>query len=63
MKKLILLCSVAAICPTTAFAQSAGTQDFEKEEEAIVITGTRNQQVGGVIAPDTPKAKAVLTQE
>ena len=61
MKKLILLCSAAAICPTTAFAQSTGSQDFE--EEAIVITGTRVQEVGGVQAPDTPKAKAVLTQE
>lgn len=47
--------------PTAAFAQSTGSQDFE--EEAIVITGSRTQEVGGVQAPDTPKAKAVLTQE
>ena len=47
--------------PTAAFAQSTGSQDFEKE--AIIVTGTRTQQVGGVQAPDTPKAKAVLTQE
>ena len=63
VKKLILLCTSAVIFPTAAFAQSAGTQDFEKKEEAIVITGTRAQQVGGVVAPDTSKAKAVLTQE
>ena len=63
MKKLILLCTSAVIFPTTAFAQSTGTQDFEKKEEAIVITGTRAQQVGGVVAPDSSKAKAVLTQE
>jgi iron complex outermembrane receptor protein len=45
-----------------AFAQSTGSVDFE-EEEAIVITGTRNQEVGGVTAPDTTKAKAALTSE
>ena len=61
MKKLILLCSTAAILPTAAFAQSTGSQEFEKE--TIIVTGTRTQQVGGVQAPDTPKAKAVLTQE
>lgn len=45
-----------------AFAQSTGSIDFEKE---IIVTGTRTgtQQVGGVSAPDTSKAKAVLTQE
>ncbi len=61
MKKLILLCTSAVIFPTAAFAQSTGSQDFE--EQAIVVTGTRTQDVGGVQAPDTPKAKAVLTQE
>ncbi len=61
MKKLVLLCSSALVAmPTTAFAQSTGTQDFE---DAIVVTGTRNQEVGGFQAPDTPKAKAVITQE
>ena len=63
MKKIILLCSSAVIFPTAAFAQSTGTQDFEKKEEAIVVTGTRAQQVGGVVSPDSSKAKAVLTQE
>ena len=47
--------------PTAAFAQSTGSVEFEKE--AIVVTGTRTQDVGGVQTPDTPKAKAVLTQE
>ncbi|WP_118857491.1 TonB-dependent receptor [Sphingomonas mesophila] len=61
MKKLILLSSASLIFPAAAFAQSAGTQDFE--EEAIIVTGTRAQDVGGVTAPDTSKAKAVLTQE
>lgn len=51
----------ALIMPAVAFAQSTGSVDFE--EEAIVVTGTRNQQVGGVQTPNTTKAKAVLTQE
>ena len=61
MKKIILLCTSAVIFPTAAFAQSTGSQDFE--EQAIIVTGTRTQDVGGVQAPDTPKSKAVLTQE
>lgn len=62
MKKSLLLTSCALFaCPTTAFAQSTGTVDFENE--AIVVTGTRARDVGGVQAPDTPKAKAVVTQE
>ena len=47
--------------PTAAFAQSTGSVDFEKE--TIVVTGTRTQDVGGIQAPDAPKAKAVITQE
>ncbi len=56
-----LALGVAAIA-APAFAQSTGSQDFEKE---IVVTGTRTtvQQVEGVSSPDTPKAKAVLTSE
>ena len=61
MKKLVLLCSTALVLPTTAFAQSTGTVDFEKD--AIIVTGVRAKDVGGVQAPDAPKAKAVLTQE
>jgi iron complex outermembrane receptor protein len=62
MKKLSLLwATTALVMPVTAFAQSTGSQDFE--EETIVVTGTRNQEVGGIQAPDTTKAKAALTQE
>ncbi|HEX8467958.1 MAG TPA: TonB-dependent receptor [Allosphingosinicella sp.] len=62
MKKLSLLwATTALVMPVTAFAQSTGSQDFE--EETIVVTGTRNQEVGGITAPDTTKAKAALTQE
>jgi len=63
MKKLSLFCATTAlVMPAMAFAQSTGSQDFE-EEETIVITGTRSQEVGGITAPDTTKAKAALTQE
>lgn len=63
MKKLILLCSTAAVfLPTTAFAQSTGTLVTE-EEETIVVTGTRVQEVEGVRVPDTTKAQAVIGQE
>src|SRR5436853_208819 len=63
MKKLSLLCATTAlVMPVTAFAQSTGSQDFENEE-TIVITGTRSQEVGGITAPDTTKAKAALTSE
>jgi iron complex outermembrane receptor protein len=62
VKKLLLLCSTAAICmPATALAQSTGSVDFEKD--TIIVTGTRTRDVGGVQAPDAAKAKAVLTQE
>jgi len=45
-----------------AMAQSTGSIDFEERE--IIVTGTRGpQNVGGIAAPDTSKAKAVLTQE
>jgi len=46
--------------PATAYAQSTGTVEAEKQ---IVITGSRARDVGGVQTPDTPKAKVVLTQE
>ena len=62
MKKLILLCSAAAVVmPAAAIAQSTGSQDFE--DKAIIVTGTRTQQVGGIQSPDSSKAKAVVTQE
>lgn len=57
--------SIAAIGASsfsaTAYAQSTGSVDFEEE---IVVTGTRGDKgVAGAIAPDSTKAKAVLTQE
>ena len=47
--------------PTAAFAQSTGSVDFERD--TIVVTGSRTQEVGGVQTPDSPKPRAVLTQE
>jgi iron complex outermembrane receptor protein len=65
MRKISLFCATTAlVMPAFAFAQSTGSVDFEDtEEEAIVVTGTRVQEVGGVQAPDTSKARAALTQE
>ena len=60
MKKFVLLCTTALL-PSVAYAQSTGSVDFEKQ--AIVITGTKSRNVGGIQTPDTPKAKVVLTQE
>ncbi|MBY8826073.1 TonB-dependent receptor [Sphingomonas colocasiae] len=55
--------AVAALAiPGAAFAQSTGSVDFDDTE--IVVTGARaDSGVAGVIAPDTSKAKAVLTQD
>jgi iron complex outermembrane receptor protein len=61
VKKFALLCTTAFLLPAPAFAQSTGSVEFE--ENTIVVTGTRARDVGGVQAPDTPKAKVVLTQE
>ncbi|MET0374294.1 MAG: TonB-dependent receptor plug domain-containing protein, partial [Rhizorhabdus sp.] len=61
MKKLLLGCAVSALAVSSAYAQSTGSIDFESE---IVVTGANaNRGVAGVIAPDTSKSKAVLTQE
>jgi iron complex outermembrane recepter protein len=62
LNKFALLCTTAwVVLPTAAFAQSTGTVDFEKD--TIVVTGTRQRDVGGVQAPDATKAKAVITKE
>jgi iron complex outermembrane recepter protein len=53
--------SLALIMPGVAFAQSTGTIDAEEE---IVVTATKGDDgVQGVIVPDTPKARTILTQE
>jgi len=64
VKKLLLLCSTAALCmPAAAFAQSTGTQTTEEEKE-IVVTGTRAYTgVDGVVVPDSTKAREIITQQ
>jgi iron complex outermembrane receptor protein len=47
--------------PSAVYAQSAGSVEFENT--TIIITGTKQRAVGGVITPQTPKAKVVLNQE
>lgn len=65
MHKITLLCATTALAmPAIAFAQSTGSITVEAEEEAIVVTGTRNADgVEGIVAPNSSKAKAVLTEE
>ncbi|GAM05724.1 TonB-dependent receptor [Novosphingobium sp. MBES04] len=50
-----------AFLAVPAFAQSTGSVDFE--EDAIVVTGLRAEDVAGLEIPATPKAKQVLTAE
>ena len=51
----------AIILPHAAYAQSTGSVDFEKE--IVVTANSSSRGVGGIVTPDTTKAKAVLTQE
>jgi iron complex outermembrane receptor protein len=63
MKKIALLCATTAfVMPGVAFAQSTGTTDFENSN-AIVVTGTRNASVGGIVVPDTSKTREQLNAE
>lgn len=53
--------AIGVACAMPAHAQSTGSTDVE---EAIIVTGTRGEvTVSGIKSPETPKAKAVLTQE
>lgn len=52
---------VALLSPVAAYAQSTGSIDFD--EEIVVTAQSSDSGVAGVVAPDTTKAKAVLTQE
>lgn len=56
-------CALGALAvSTSAFAQSSGT--IANEEPTIIVTGVRNANgVHGVVVPDTPKARSVLTAE
>jgi iron complex outermembrane receptor protein len=58
---LPLAASIAA--PTAALAQSTGTEATENTEATVVVTGTRNRGVGGVVIPDVPKTRSILTNE
>ena len=58
---LIGVAAAAIMLPGAAYAQSAGSADFEGD---IVITATTNSKgVGGMQIPDTTKARGVLNQE
>ena len=64
MKKIVLLSTCALLaCPAPALAQSTGTAATEEESSAIVVTGTRRRGIGGVVVPDVPKTRSILTNE
>lgn len=66
MRSLRLGCALGALAgslfATAAHAQSTGTVEFEQE---IIVTAGSNgaKGVGGVVAPDTSKARTVLNEE
>ncbi|MFL6785971.1 MAG: TonB-dependent receptor [Sphingomicrobium sp.] len=60
MKKFVLFCTTA-ILPSAVFAQSTGT--VATEGQAIVITGAKTRGISGVVIPDVPKTRSVLTNE
>ncbi|MFA6117019.1 MAG: TonB-dependent receptor [Sphingomonas sp.] len=49
--------------PGAAFAQSTGSTEFGDTEGDIVVTAQTANGVGGIVVPDAPKARAVLTNE
>ena len=55
--------AAALLAPAAAMAQSTGTVDAEARTADVVVTGSRQQGVGGVQNPNTTKAKVVLNQE
>ena len=61
MKKLYLGCALSALAASSAYAQSTGSIDFEQKE--VVITGTRQNGVEGVVIPQTSRTKGVLTSQ
>ncbi|WP_174273896.1 TonB-dependent receptor [Sphingomonas bacterium] len=63
MKKIFAGCALAALATSSAYAQSTGSTAIEQTPE-IVVTGTRaTSGVGGVIIPDVPKTRSIITQE
>lgn len=59
-KLLATVAFAAAMTPVCAYAQSTGSTDVEE----VVVTGsTGPADTNGIQLPETPKAKAVITQE
>jgi iron complex outermembrane receptor protein len=65
MKTKLLLATSALTAlgtPFAAHAQSAASTEIEANNE-IVVSGTLNRAVEGILIPQTPRARQVLTQE
>lgn len=54
--------TLAIALAAPAHAQSTGSIEFN-DDDAIIVTGAREQSVGGIEIPDTSKAKQVLDSE
>jgi len=52
----------ALTMPAAAFAQSTGSLDFEEGAD-IVVTGSADRNVGGIVIPDSPKSKVQVDRE
>lgn len=63
MNKLYLGCALAVLGTSTAFAQSTGSAEIENKDTIIVMGSRLSNGVGGVVVPDVPKTRSVLTQE
>lgn len=51
----------ALFTPAAAFAQSTGSIEFENDE--IIVQGVRQDGVGGVVLPDTPRSRVAIQNE
>ncbi|MEO9131615.1 MAG: TonB-dependent receptor [Sphingomonas sp.] len=53
----------ALMLPGAAFAQSTGSTEFGGTEDIVVTAKKASNGVDGIVIPDAPKARAVLTNE
>lgn len=62
MKKLLLGCAITALATSSAYAQSTGSNAIENSE--IIVTGSRaSTGVQGIVIPDVPKTRSIITQD
>jgi iron complex outermembrane receptor protein len=62
MKLFAGVAFAALLIPGAAFAQSTGSIETSEDTE-VVVTGSRVNGIDGIVVPDSPKARQVLTNE